>query len=285
MPIDHHINPATGHWDDNYWASTGRFLAGEGGGGTSGGGGNYVDIARQMYEETQKYAQPAIETLRGSYGQIPQMFAPQRQAIEAERAPLESRYQNLLADITKGTREAAGAEFSRRGIPLSSGMVEQTVGARLAPQVERIGLEREAGLRGLTGMAGQLTTAEAQQRMNLDQAIATIQAAGGPQAVQAAMGIYGTQQQTASATAQRALQQWQAEQQASQFAQQLGFQQEQAAWEQPWQEKLWQYELGKPYYKPTTGATEPSPFPTFGGTQLRKSVAGPLGVSSWGVGV
>lgn len=35
----------------------------------------------------------------------------------------------------------------------------------------------------------------------------------------------------------------------------LGMEQEQAEWERPWQERLWEYQLNQPYYKPTGDGT------------------------------
>lgn len=61
MAVNHHINPATGHWDDNYWANTGRYLAGEGGNSGGGGGGfqplSAPDVAK-LREEVYKALQP-----------------------------------------------------------------------------------------------------------------------------------------------------------------------------------------------------------------------------------
>jgi len=172
-----------------------------------------VDLAKQMYEQLQQFKQPAIQTLEAGRGQIAPMFTEQRRAYEAEKEPLTSRYQNLLADITKTTREAAGTEFTRRGIPLSSGIVESTVGQRMAPQIERVGLERETGLRDLTNLIGGLTGQEAQMGLDLNSAIAAIQSATGTDAVTAAMKLFEAQQTSQQEASRLALDRWIAEQQ------------------------------------------------------------------------
>jgi hypothetical protein len=238
-----------------------------GGGGASGSGsgtGSPVDLAKQMYQLGQQFAQPAIKTLEAGRAGIAPVYEGLRGAAEAEKEPLTQRYKNLLADITKGTREAAGAEFTRRGIPLSSGVVEQTVRARMAPQIERVGLEREAGLRDINQLIASYGQQELGAQTDLDRAIAAIQGAVGPGAVQSAMGIYGQQEQARRQAAQLALQRWQTEQQRDITGQQLAWEQQQAAWEQPWQERLWEYQLNKPYYKPSDTSGTIPPFPDMG---------------------
>lgn len=169
-------------------------------------------MARQLYEQQQKFKRPAIQTLEKGRAKIAPMFAEQRRAIEAERDPLEQRYQSLLKDITHQTELATSKEFGKRGIPLSSGVYEEALGKRLGPQIEKIGLEREAGLRGLTNLAGQLTGQEAQMGLDLNSAIAAIQAATGEGAVDAALRLYGAQQQAKQEAARLALERWQTEQ-------------------------------------------------------------------------
>jgi len=240
-----------------------------GGGGITGATTDPIALAQQMYQLQQQFRQPAIQTLEAGRAQIPQIFAPQRAGIEAEKEPLELRYQNLLKDITGAEEKAASAEFSRRGIPLSSGIVEQTVAQRLAPQIERVGLEKETGLRGLEGLLTQLTTGEAQAGLGLNQAIAAIQAATGQDAVSAALSLYQYQQQAQQQSAQMALQKWITEQ------------------GQAWEKEKWPTEqsyteaLTTKALRAGAGAPEPTPFPTFGGQQIISGIPTAAGYASW----
>lgn len=221
-----------------------------------------AEIAREMWQVGEEFRKPAIETLEAGRGRIAPAYEELRGAAEAEREPLTQRYQDLLKDITSTTRQAAGAEVTRRGLPISSGITEQMVGSRLAGPIATLGREREAGLRGLTQLQAGYGQQELGAQTELDRAIATIQAAGAPEAVTSALSIYQQQQQSQQQQSQLALQRWQTEQQTAQQAAQLGFQQEQASWQQPWSEKLWQYQLDEPYYKPTQTLGEGiTPFP------------------------
>lgn len=168
---------------------------------------------------------------------------PQVQALEGQKPLIEQRYQNLLGDITSTTRSAAANEFSRRGIPLSSGLVEQSVGRQLAPQIAGAGQIRDTSYADLANTIAQLQSGALGSGANT------------------ALQLYGYQQQAQESAASRALQQMLAEQQLNaqqqQQAAQLAWEQQQAAWQQPWQEKLWNYQLNEPYYKPTA-ATDPN---------------------------
>jgi len=197
---------------------------GAGGAGVSGAGvsgmGNWQDIVRQA----QQMAQQAIQ--------------PQVQALEAREPQVESRYQQLLQDITQTTRGAATAEFGRRGIPLSSGIVESTVGQRLAPQIAQAGVVKEAGL------------------SDIQQAIAALQGGALGAGMTGGIDLYSAMQGARENAARLALDQLKERQL-----------QEQRLWERPYQEREYEYGLGKPYYKPETGAVDPDPFPTFDPTQ------------------
>ncbi len=180
-----------------------------------------------MVAEAQKMTQANIQ--------------PQVQSLEAQKPLIEQRYQNLLGEVTGATRTAAANEFSRRGIPLSSGLVEQSVGKQLAPQIAQAGQIRETSLADLASIIAQLESGALGQGTDI------------------ASTLYGYQQQAQESAANRALQQLLQEQslnaQQQQQAAQLAWEQQQAQWEQPWQEKLWNYQLNQPYYKPTTMTT------------------------------
>ena len=68
---DGHINPATGVWDDNYWATHG----GASNGSSSGGGtGDIVSSAKDLLKVYQEANQPAIQSLQASIPEIQSQF-------------------------------------------------------------------------------------------------------------------------------------------------------------------------------------------------------------------
>src|SRR3990167_8278076 len=115
-------------------------------------------------------AAPSYAALVGqSQAQQTKAIAPSLKALGAEKPSIIQRYAGALQDIK--AREAAGIsetqtassrEFGRRGIPLSSGVFETTLGERLQPirreyagLLTQTGSEREQALRDLaTRIAG-----------------------------------------------------------------------------------------------------------------------------------
>lgn len=210
------VNPSSGNWDDNYWANTVepalKRQYGVSATPTStpspvAGGVDVVAQAQKLYEQEQKWKQPAIAGLEAERGKVSGIFEPQRADIEAEKDPLKQRYESLLKDITKTTREAVGETFTARGLPMYGGMYEAAIGERTEPQVRQIGLEKEAGLRDLTRMQTDLKTQEGLMGQDIGKMIAQIQAATGQGAVEAAMSLFGMQQQERQSSADRAIQQ------------------------------------------------------------------------------
>jgi len=207
---------------------------------------------------------PTMQDFSGIVSQAQKMYqeaaAPQAAALEAQKPSIEQRYKDLVADITQTGREAKTAEFARRGIPISSGMMEQQLGQQLA---------------GPIAQAGQARGGELQ---NLTMALANLQAGGQTGAIQTALSMLGMQTGAQQSAAELAMRQW-AEQEATRRAgmvtpaQQLA--QQQFEWQQPYEERMYEYQLGKPYYKPEAAAPTPTPFPTFGGA----------GLYGWGQGV
>ena len=190
-------------------------LSGGGAAGATSGAGNYIDIAKQMYELANQQRQPAIQTLQGGRAGIGTAYGGLVTQAQAQKPLLEQQYQNLLADVTKTTREAATQEYTRRGIPLSSGVVEQTVGSRLAPQIANVGQQRAVGLQGVDQLVANLGMQQQGAYQNLDQAVAAIQAGASPEAITSAQNIYNQQQQASQQAASLALQQQIANQNAA----------------------------------------------------------------------
>lgn len=170
---------------------------------------NPVDIAKQMYELANQFKQPAINTLQGQASGINTAYQGLSTAAAAQKPNIEQRYQDTLKEITQATRGAAASEFTRRGIPLSSGLVEQTVGSRLAPQIASAATQRDTNLLGVDQLLADIGMGQQTSQTSLAQAIAAIQAASSGEAISSAQNIYG-QQQTANQNAlQNQLQQQQ----------------------------------------------------------------------------
>ena len=85
--------------------------------------------------------------------QAEQDIAPVVSSLEAQRQPLIDRYQSIIEGI--GSREAkdisttntnTSREYGRRGIPLSSGVFENTLQERVSPiRQQYAGLSKDAG--------------------------------------------------------------------------------------------------------------------------------------------
>jgi len=239
------VNPATGNWDDNYWANTvepqlkQQYGVSDAGAAPSGATtGSPVDLAKQMYELTSQFRQPAISTLETGRAGIAPAYAGLTSAAEAQKTGIESRYQQLLQDITGETQKGVTQEMTRRGIPISSGMTQDIVGQRVAGPIAQAGVTREQGMLDINQLIASLGMGEQGAYSDLNQAIASIQAAAAPEAISSAQQLYGIQEQGRQSAAQRATQEAIAQIQAQTQAQQLGWQQQQWQTQWPYQQSL-----------------------------------------------
>lgn len=124
-------------------------------------------------------------------------------SLEAQRQPLIDRYAALLDEIKNQQGRAeqresttTAREFGRRGIPLSSGLYDVTLGERLAP------ISRE-----FTNLYQQTAAGRESDLLTLARQIAELQAGQPQTAFQQALGLGGFQQQAQSLAAQIASQQ------------------------------------------------------------------------------
>ena len=192
--------------------ATRQFESGQFSGGQSGGGGGQqsaVDIAKQLFEFAKPQREAAIGTLRGGQAGITEAFGGLREAAAGQRPTIEQRYKDTLEEITKTTRGAAASEFTRRGIPLSSGLVEQTVGSRLAPQISQASTQRDVNLQGIDQLLANIGIGEQESQQGILSTIAQIQQASSGEAIGAAQNIFSTQQAARQAELSRQLQQQQ----------------------------------------------------------------------------
>jgi len=157
---------------------------------------NPVDIAKQMYELANQFRQPAISTLQAQQPGITSAYQGLSTAAAGQKPTIEQRYKDTLAEITKTTRGAAAGEFTQRGIPLSSNLVEQTVGSRLAPQIASAATQRDTNLLGVDQLLADIGMGQQTSQTSLAQAIAAIQAGASGEAISSAQNIYGQQEQS-----------------------------------------------------------------------------------------
>ena len=209
----------------------------EGGGGY--GAPDYAAIAQQQLKMQQEANQPAVASLQASIPETQQKFATERTRLEGEKAPLEQKYQALIADI-KGTQAeeeqrtgiTTAQELGRRGISAESGLYGQTVNKALAPvsrfytgQATQAGLGQMEYMRGLQNLISGLTPQEVESQRQIQNAIASLQSGGAQNAIQQALGIYNAQQAAQQNAAEMALRQRLADQEATSQSAQLAYQQ------------------------------------------------------------
>ena len=117
--------------------------------------------------------------------------------MTGERQPLIDRYKATLEEIKGRYTRETSREFAKRGVPVSSGIVEQTTGERIVPVEREFRLGEEADLRDIQNQISNLT----QQRVEAERAvrnqIAQLQAGGANQAVTDAATLYAQQQDRA----------------------------------------------------------------------------------------
>lgn|SRR3990167_5499880 len=187
---------------------------GEGGmtgnvGSTSGGQtGGFEQTVQRALDMTRQAYQPAVSSLQAGMPEISQRFETQKQQLQAEVEPLQQRYQRLLDQI-KGSEQqsvqresiAQANELGRRGILPSSGLYEQTVSKALQPINEQfggltadVGFQQEAGLRNLQNLISNLPLQQTEAQRAVQNAVAQLQAGGGQNAIQTALGLLGQQQ-------------------------------------------------------------------------------------------
>jgi len=204
------VNPATGQWDDNYWANTVEPQLK----GLSGGGGGNIDygaIAREQMKMMQEANAPAVASLQASIPETQAKYAADRERLQAKETPLTERYNNLLSQVsqqgqqlTSRQQTETSREFGRRGISLQSGIFDQTLNEKLRPisewitgQTKDVGFEREEKLAQLRDLLSQTSQSEVEQVRAIQNAIAQLQAGGAQNGITNALSLYQLQQNQA----------------------------------------------------------------------------------------
>lgn len=201
--------------------------------------GGFEDVVARTQALVRQSLQPAVQSFQSSVPEIQQRFDVQRQQLEAEKAPLQQRYQQLLSQI-KGSEQQAisreelaqSQELGRRGILPSSGLYEQTLSKAVQPIAERfggltadVGFEQEAGLRNLQNLITGLPLQETEAIRNVQNAIAQLQAGGEQTALSSALSLLGQQQQAQQFGQTFGLRQQEIQNAVDQFNKTLGLQQ------------------------------------------------------------
>lgn len=181
--------------------------------------------ASQQYQAPQVDFSALIKQAQDIYTQSIQ---PQVTAMQAQPAQAESRYQQLLKDVTAQTQKGVTEEMTRRGIPISSGMTQDIVGQRVAAPIAQAGQIREESM------------------ANIAQQLAGLQSGAMQGATGLATSLYGTQMGAGESAASRALQYQQLQQQQQQYQQTAQTAQQQYAQEWPYQERLYEQQLAEP---------------------------------------
>jgi hypothetical protein len=195
------VNPATGNWDDNYWANTvePQLRAKYGSTSSGGGGGSVADpieTARKLLEFNRQANQPVVQSLQSQIPEKEAAYQTLQGGYDKAISTSNARYDQLLKDVTSLSTQNVTESFGKRNIPVSSGIYGQEVADAVEPQTERIGIEREATVSGLeqnkalVGMEG-ISAVSA-----IEQAIAQLQAGDASGAVNSALA-YIQQKQTA----------------------------------------------------------------------------------------
>lgn len=184
---------------NKYLQAGGRNMDNPGGG----SGGSYEDqIARSiaMHQEANK---PAIQSLESSIPQVGQRYEQQRGQLQAEKAPMEQRYSELIGEI-KGNQQTAenrqtkttNAELARRGIGGGS-LYDQTLTDAVNPVTQGYttllrdtGLSQEKGIRELLNSIASSFTQQTSEEQQIRNMIAQLQSGAASQGIQTGTGVY-----------------------------------------------------------------------------------------------
>lgn len=200
---------------------------------TSGGGSfNVIDYAKQLLGFQQEANQPAIQSLQAGIPEVQSKISTEQTRLEGEKAPLTARYEQLLKDVTSRTEMATAQEFGRRGIPTTSGLLDQTLAQKLSPETERIGLAKEADIRGIDTQIFDLTGIGVDKVREIQNAIAQLQAGAGQSSVSGALNLSQLGEQQRQFDVGSELQKLQLANETKQT----------------------DYNVNAPYYKPDTGS-------------------------------
>lgn len=180
--------------------------------------GNDADILSRQQAAAQEKAQaarmqaiaPAVQSLEASIPEISQKFGSERTRLEAGKDPLKARYQSILDELkrregveTQETNTALAREFGRRGVPLSSGLYDETGIEKRRPisefysgQTKDVGLSQEEGLSNIDQLIASLTGQEVESVRGIRNALASLQSGAGNASIEDAFRTLQAQEQS-----------------------------------------------------------------------------------------
>ena len=159
-----------------------------------------------QFKTTDPY-QSSYDALGASKGITEQAYAERQKQLEAEKAPLNERYQGLIAELTRRETKETGAqstalarEYGKRGVPLSSGAYEQDLLGKTGDisqyyggQIKEVGFENADKLRELGNLIANIPTEKAKELNLIDQQIAQMKAQGADKQMTMALEMYKQQ--------------------------------------------------------------------------------------------
>ena len=157
---------------------------------SGGGGGGSSDVlanAEAMLGFNRRANEPVVASLQQGIGEIGQTGAAVRERLEAGIQPMRDRYQQVLDSMVGNVGKETSNEFGRRGIPQSSGLFEQTMTNKVNPLIRDIGLASEEGTRAIMDRILQSSELETEQKRNVLNLIAELQAGNPSSAMSSAI--------------------------------------------------------------------------------------------------
>lgn len=159
-------------------------------------------MASSLAQQNQAIA-PAVSSLKEGIPLVQQQFGLQGSYLQGQQEPLKARYDNLLNSIlnqgSQMTNQATtnlATEYGKRGVPLQSGVFDQNLANIVNPikqnvmgQYTTASLGRESDLAQLQNLIAKNPIEQAQAENQIRQAIATLEAGAGKDAITNALDM------------------------------------------------------------------------------------------------
>ena len=167
---------------------------------------DYSKIAQEQLATQEKLNAPSIQAYEAQKPLIEQSYQNKATQLEGEKEPLKQRYQTILDELSRregqeksSEQSRLAKEYSRRGIPLSSGDYEAASSAALRPineyytgQQTNTRLSQEDSLRDITNALLDIPITTLKEKNLVDQAIATLRSTYGQNASTNALQQFNT---------------------------------------------------------------------------------------------
>lgn len=151
---------------------------------------SYSDIAQQQLKLQQDANAPAVSSLQASIPEINSSFDSQVKSQQGRKTALSDRYDALVNKLVGEQSTATSREFGRRGVPLSSGLFDQTLLSQTNPIRTEVNAQKEAGLADIDALISQLGVNKTDQLRQVANSIAQLQSGGAKDAITQALSLY-----------------------------------------------------------------------------------------------